>query len=161
MLAVGKRCIDAHQWPRLTEILQQTPTLKVFCNGDDSLLSYARTLGEAELRAVINAGVSVNIQYTTGDTLLMDFTSCGNLEMVRFLLLAGSDANLKSFKGETAFSYACARNQLACAKELYAHGANVKLAIGPAKLTAVEIVDQFGSQEFLSWLLEVQGNQVD
>ncbi len=68
--------------------------------------------------------------------------------------------NARNERGETAFSYACANNALACAKLLFARGAdiNTKDAGGGSPLDWALC---WSSHEFRDWLAGVGGRRHD
>ncbi len=151
-----KSLIGAEMWSRLTEKLVALPPLTSYSIGDDSLLAYARNISDAAVRQVIGCGVCPNTTYTDGATLLMDYTSLGNSEMVRFLIDAGADVDQTTPRGESALSFACAKDRLQCAKILHFQGANTEFSIGPNKTTLLDIAHQFASSEFVEWLKSEQ-----
>lgn len=150
-----KRFIDSKAWSALNKKLNELSFLKTYSNVDESLLSYARNISDFSLKKVIRCGVDPDIAYSDGATMLMDYSSLGNVEMVRFLIEYGSDVNKTTSKGESAISFACAKDQLSCAKELYQHGANLKIVFGPFNTTLLDVVDRFASREFREWLITV------
>ncbi|MFO0427662.1 MAG: ankyrin repeat domain-containing protein [Planctomyces sp.] len=144
-----KRYIDKEDWDSLRRNLGTVPSLRSYSEADDSLLSHAYFISPKTVRETVSCGVNPNLPFTDGTTLLMCYASRGNLKMVKFLLNNGADVNAVANCGETAFSWSCVSDRLACAIEIQAHGGTWKSSV----MTTMDLVEQFGgSAETKSWL---------
>ena len=152
LFSTCKDYIENQDWVALKRAIVRTPSLKTYSNGDDSLLVHAIDIGPNAVRKSVGCGISPNIRYTDGSTMLMRYASFGDLEMLQFLLRNGADVNAIASNGETAFSWSCFRDQLACAQELYAHGGTWSSAFQ----TPVELAESSNaSQELIVWLRKI------
>jgi len=64
-------------------------------------LFWART--EAGVKALLDGKANVNHQKKNGETRMFDAVQMGNEDVVKLLLLQGSDVNIKNTKGQTVF----------------------------------------------------------
>lgn len=144
--------IEDKDWAALKHAIGRSPSLRGYSDGDDSLLFHARDLDSAAVRETVCCGVSPNICYTDGTTILMEYASLGDLEMVQFLLRNGADVNAVASCGETAFSWSCFSDQLACAQEVHAHGGTWD---SPFETPLELAQNSDASQELIAWLKTV------
>jgi hypothetical protein len=91
---------------------------------------------------------------------MVDAVARDDAAAVAALLDGGLSVDARNERGETAFSYACANNALACAKLLFARGAdiNTKDAGGGSPLDWAVC---WSSYEFREWLASVGGRRHD
>lgn len=111
-------------------LLQAGCSVRVQASCGITILMYAVLHGDAACLAVLceashppHASPSptrslVNVQDTEGVTALMLACKTGSAACARILLDHGADANLYSFAGESALSYALMHNAVACVQEL-------------------------------------------
>lgn len=111
-------------------LLQAGCSVRVQASCGITILMYAVLHGDAACLAVLceashppHASPSptrslVNVQDTEGVTALMLACKTGSAACARILLEHGADANLYSFAGESALSYALMHNAVACVQEL-------------------------------------------
>lgn len=110
------RRIEMHDLDGLTDLIERFPKLRTYSLRDSSLLSKSRDYNPEVMSVILEAGVNPNLVDTTGSTLLMDFAALGDSTRLSLLIKHGALVNLANHHGETAFSFACARDQLTCAK---------------------------------------------
>ena len=84
-----------------------------------------------------------------GNTPLMDAAACGDVDLIRLLIEAGSDLNVKSKNGQTALILALGQQNEQAAVLLLESGAdpNIKDNLG---MTAVQYAKLFGKNEILA-----------
>jgi len=83
-------------------------------NGHESIVSY-----------LIEKGVNVDGQGSTGDTALMYAAGANNLEMVKVLIEKGANVNIENEDGNTVVFVAAYKNNLEMVKYVVEHGADV------------------------------------
>ena len=84
----------------------------------------------------------------------------GNVEAVRELVECGSDIDGCNERGETAFSFACAYNQLAVAQLLYWFGADIN-TVDVGGGSPFDWAVCHASPSFCEWLVGVGGERHD
>ena len=155
-----KECEALMDAGRLQEVLDQVrqhPELKTAVHQDTHLLHLAsiyRT-GLEFHEELLKLGVDPNLEDTAGHTPLIDASDGGNLKMTALLLKYGAQVNHQNLLQETAFSFACARNQLRIAKLLYQHGADPNMDLGSPGMRPIDWADRFASKTFMKWLKSV------
>ena len=80
----------------------------------------------------------------------------GHLATMRVLLVCGVNVNWANDDGETAFSYACARNQFAVAKIIHALGAEIN-RVDSSGGSPLDWAVCHGEPDFRVWLHSVGG----
>ncbi|MEP3480259.1 MAG: ankyrin repeat domain-containing protein [Fuerstiella sp.] len=78
----------------------------------------------------------------------------GQLNTLGALLQSGAPVGWANSDGETAFSYACSRNQLGAAKLLFEHGANIN-SVDSSGGTPLDCAVCHADPEFRSWLKSI------
>jgi ankyrin repeat protein len=91
---------------------------------------------------------------------LISAVVAGDLNGVCSILDAGIDINASNENGETAFSYACAYNQLEVAQLLFSRGANVD-TVDAGGGSPLDWAVCHASPEFREWLVSVGGERHD
>ena len=97
------------------------------------------------------------------DTLYWDLVGAATENSPRKIdavLNRGAHINRTNERGETAFSFACARNCLAAARRLHARGANVN-TIDTGGGSPLDWAVCWASYEFRQWLIGVGGRRHD
>jgi ankyrin repeat protein len=135
-------------------LIDKTPALKNHSIGDYSLLIYARRVGLPCLSRILEAGVNPDIQDTAGCTLLMDASANGDAATVDLLLRHGASVNVASSLNETAFSFACAFNQMECAQILFKYGAAINRPVA-INSNPIDWVKKTKAMELYAWLVSV------
>jgi uncharacterized protein len=148
----GIRRLEMNDLDGLIDLIAKVPQLKDYSSGDYSLLSKARDHNPEVMVLLLEAGVNPNLIDTTGSTLLMDFSSLGDVERASLLIKYGALLNVANFHGETAFSFACANSQMECAKLLYENGADINALIGASDSRPLDFAIQYASENFVEWL---------
>jgi ankyrin repeat protein len=82
----------------------------------------------------------------------------GKLDSLKRLLECGANVNWQNDDGETAFSYACALDQFASARILYAHGADIN-GVHATGCTPLDIAVCRARPEFRAWLKSIGGTR--
>lgn len=121
---------------------------------------------ESKISAAIERDDAISLRRTidanslTGQSVLDGWLSIasqlGHLATMQVLLESGVNVNWANHGGETAFSYACARNQFAAAKILHAHGADIN-SVDSSGGTPLDWAVCHGEPDFRSWLRSVGG----
>lgn len=83
-----------------------------------------------------------------------------DVEAIEELLDAGHDVNARNEHGETAFSYACARDSFAAAKFLHSQGADIN-TIDKGNGSPLDWAVCWSSAKFCRWLESVGGKRHD
>lgn len=90
----------------------------------DELLAATRKGDLAQVKALLDKGVSVNSKSSYGQTPLYFACDRGNVEIVKLLLDRGADVNVAdTFYHETPLGWATSKNRLEIVKLLLDHGA--------------------------------------
>lgn len=140
------------------DLIRKAPWLKSAIKGDVCLIAMAVALklGVRFVRKLLEIGVDPNIEDSTGSTQLIDASARGNYALVRLLLSHGAYVNKRTRMGETAFSFACAKNRLRCAKILAENGADINGLVGdPPDSRPLDWAEMYGSKEFVEWLRSI------
>ena len=82
----------------------------------------------------------------------------GQLNTLTVLIESNAPIDWANDDGETAFSYACSRNQLEAAKLLFQHGANVN-SVDSSGGTPLDCAVCHASPEFREWLRSIGGRR--
>ncbi len=80
----------------------------------------------------------------------------GQLNTLRVLLESDAPVGWANEDGETAFSYACSRNQFDAAKLLFQHGANIN-SVDSSGSTPLDWAVCHGHPDFRTWLKTIGG----
>ena len=103
---------------------------------------------------------TIDVNSLAGQSVLDGWLSVasqlGHLASIRVLLERDVNVNWANHDGETAFSYACARNQFAAARILHSHGAEIN-SVDSSGGTPLDWAVCHGKPEFRSWLRSVGG----
>jgi hypothetical protein len=91
---------------------------------------------------------------------MIEAVSANNCQAIASLLAAGQDVNAQNIQGETAFSYACARNAIAAAKLLVDRGADIN-TIDAGGGSPLDWAVCWVSPEFREWLKSIGGKRHD
>src|SRR5271163_2878938 len=90
----------------------------------DELLAATRKGDFAQVKALLDKGVSVNAKSSYGQTALFFACDRGNLEIVKLLVDRGADVNVEdTFYHASALSWAAQKNRTEIVKILLDHGA--------------------------------------
>ncbi len=113
--------IRKQNFRKLRSLLKKHPRLKV--QEFNSLLLFAHAFNRGFLQRLINLGVRTS--WHDGNNLLMHAAFTGDQSLLRLAFENGIDVNERNHHGETALGYAISYNQIDCAKQLVAWGADL------------------------------------
>jgi ankyrin repeat protein len=83
----------------------------------------------------------------------------GKVNCTSALISLGANVNYHLESGESAFSFACARNQLQIAQILFANGAMIN-EVSPGNVTPLDIACCWASPDFRAWLKGIGGVRI-
>jgi ankyrin repeat protein len=129
--------------------LAQTATLP------DAAAELARQGKSAELSALLQQGLGVDLRDAKGNTLLMLSSYHGKAEVVRLLLKSGATVDLRNDKGQTPLGGVAFKGYADIATLLLDAGADPLADQGGS--TPVDYATMFGRQEILTLLRERRG----
>ena len=121
----------------------------------DDAAELARQGKSAELSALLQQGLGVDLQDTKGNTLLMIAAYQGRAEAVAMLLKAGASVDLRNAKGQTPLGGVAFKGYAEIATLLLDAGADPLADQGGS--TPVDYATMFGRQEILTLLRERRG----
>ncbi|MBL3519385.1 ankyrin repeat domain-containing protein [Arcobacter lanthieri] len=116
-------------------------------------LDFSRTGKTQDLKAMIEAGLSVNLTDHKGNTLLMLASYNGNIDTTQMLVDLGADVDRKNDKGQTPLAGVCFKGYLEIVKILVTAGANIheNNGLGTTPLIFASI---FGNTKIVKYLNE-------
>lgn len=103
------------------------PTAKADDDDDYTMKQVLRAArcGDAELKAVLSRGISINATDDDGETALMEAADNRNAHAVRVLINNGANVNAVDEDGETALMIAADEGNVEAVRLLIAAGANI------------------------------------
>ncbi|MBP7769684.1 MAG: ankyrin repeat domain-containing protein [Aliarcobacter sp.] len=116
-------------------------------------LDFARTGKTEDLKAMLQAGMPVNLCDHKGNTLIMLASYNGNLETTSMLVDFGADVDKKNDKGQTPLAGVCFKGYLEIVKILVKNGANIYENNGMGT-TPIMFASMFGNTEIVKYLSE-------
>ncbi len=121
-------------------------------------LEFARRGKTEDLKAMIEAGMSLNLTDHKGNTLLMLASYNGNIETTKMLVDFGAEVDRKNDKGQTPLAGVCFKGYLEIAKILVNGGANIHENNGMGT-TPLMFASMFGNSEIVKYLNEKDINK--
>ncbi len=121
----------------------------------DAAAELARQGKSAELYALLQQGLGVDLRDAKGNTLLMLSSYHGKAEVVRLLLKSGATVDLRNDKGQTPLGGVAFKGYADIATLLLDAGADPLADQGGS--TPVDYATMFGRQEILTLLRERRG----
>lgn len=121
-------------------------------------LDFARTGKTNDLKAMIEAGMSVNLTDNKGNTLLMLASYNGNTETTKMLVDLGANVDKKNDKGQTPLAGVCFKGYLDITKILVNGGANIYENNGMGT-TPLMFASMFGNTQIVKYLTEQDKNR--
>jgi len=121
----------------------------------DAAAELARQGKSAELSALLQQGLGVDLQDAKGNTLLMIAAYQGRAEAVAMLLKAGASVDLRNAKGQTPLGGVAFKGYAEIATLLLDAGADPLADQGGS--TPADYATMFGRQEILTLLRERRG----
>ena len=121
----------------------------------DAAAELARQGKSAELSALLQQGLGVDLQDAKGNTLLMIAAYQGRAEAVAMLLKAGAQVDLRNAKGQTPLGGVAFKGYAEIATLLLDAGADPLADQGGS--TPADYATMFGRQEILTLLRERRG----
>lgn len=127
-MATTETCLDQALTTWLQENSYSTKNLdQKGQNGDSALMKITRTGNLAWIKALLSAGVDVNLRNDDGNNALW-FACFGNFDDAIDLLIAAQiDIDNQNDNGATALMYAASSGKANIVQQLLKHGANPKL----------------------------------
>lgn len=127
------------------EELKRYEELQVFA------LDFARQGKTADLKAMIDAGMPVNLSDHKGNSLLMLASYNANLECTQMLLDYGAQVDKKNDRGQTPLAGVCFKGYLEIVKVLVKAGANIYENNGMGT-TPIMFASMFGNSQIVEYL---------
>ena len=134
------------------EELKRYEELQVFA------LDFARVGKTQDLKAMLEAGMSVNLEDHKGNTLLMLASYNGNFETTKMLLEFGAAVDKKNDKGQTPLAGVCFKGYFDIVKILVEAGANIEENNGMGT-TAMTFASMFGHTKIVEYLNKQDKNR--
>lgn len=134
------------------EELKRYEELQVFA------LDFARTGKTQDLKAMIEAGMSVNLTDHKGNTLLMLSSYNGNFETTKMLIDFDADVDKKNDKGQTPLAGVCFKGYFDIVKILVEAGANIHENNGMGT-TPLIFASMFGNTQIVEYLNKQDKNK--
>ena len=121
-------------------------------------LDFARVGKTQDLKAMLEAGMSVNLTDHKGNTLLMLSSYNGNFETTKMLLEYGTEVDKKNDRGQTPLAGVCFKGYFDIAKILVEAGANIheNNGLGTTPLMFATI---FGNTQIVEYLNKQDKNR--
>lgn len=116
-------------------------------------LDFARVGKTQDLKAMLEAGMSVNLTDHKGNTLLMLASYNGNFETTKMLLEYKAEVDRKNDRGQTPLAGVCFKGYLDIVKVLVKAGANIYENNGMGT-TPIMFASMFGNYEIVKYLSE-------
>lgn len=120
-------------------------------------LDFARTGKTQDLKAMLQAGMPVNLCDHKGNSLIMLASYNGNLETTSMLVDFGADVDKKNDKGQTPLAGVCFKGYIDIVKVLVKAGANIYENNGMGT-TPIMFASMFGNYEIVKFLSEENKN---
>lgn len=114
-------------------------------------LDFARVGKTQDLKAMLEAGMSVNLTDHKGNTLLMLASYNGNFETTKMLLGYKAEVDRKNDKGQTPLAGVCFKGYFDIVKILVEAGANINENSGMGT-TAITFASMFGHTKIVEYL---------
>lgn len=114
-------------------------------------LDFARVGKTQDLKAMLEAGMSVNLTDHKGNTLLMLASYNGNFETTKMLLEYKAEVDRKNDRGQTPLAGVCFKGYLDIVKVLVKAGANIYENNGMGT-TPIMFASMFGNYEIVKYL---------
>ena len=114
-------------------------------------LDFARVGKTQDLKAMLEAGMSVNLTDHKGNTLLMLASYNGNFETTKMLLEYKAEVDKKNDRGQTPLAGVCFKGYLDIVKVLVKAGANIYENNGMGT-TPIMFASMFGNYEIVKYL---------
>ena len=114
-------------------------------------LNFAREGKTEDLKAMIEAGISVDLSDHKGNSLLMLATYNGNLETTNMLISKNAKIDKKNDRGQTPLAGACFKGNLKIVQALVEAGANIDEDNGLGT-TAIFFASMFGQTDIVKYL---------
>ena len=145
--------VDSEKLEDLSRLIRENPDLKEFTYIDDNILHYVCYNKPAYLKEILAQGVNPDLSDSAGITMLMYFSSIGDIQQLNTLINAGANLNIESILGESALSFACNRGQYNCAKLLHKNGAKFDSNI---KKDLCVFAMKSGNRDLINWLYNLK-----
>ena len=116
-------------------------------------LDFARTGKTEDLKAMLQAGMPVNLCDHKGNSLLMLASYNGNLETTSMLVDFGAEVDKKNDRGQTPLAGVCFKGYIDIVKVLVKAGANIYENNGMGT-TPIMFASMFGNSEIVKFLDE-------
>ena len=116
-------------------------------------LDFARVGKTQDLKAMLEAGMSVNLTDHKGNTLLMLASYNGNFETTKMLLEYKAEVDKKNDRGQTPLAGVCFKGYIDIVKVLVKAGANIYENNGMGT-TPIMFASMFGNSEIVKFLDE-------
>ena len=116
-------------------------------------LDFARTGKTQDLKAMLQAGMPVNLCDHKGNSLIMLASYNGNLETTVMLVDFGAEVDKKNDRGQTPLAGVCFKGYLDIVKVLVKAGANIYENNGMGT-TPIMFASMFGNYEIVKYLSE-------
>ena len=120
-------------------------------------LELAREGNTQDLKAMLVAGMPVNLSDHKGNTLLMLASYNNNIETTQMLVDFGAQVNKKNDRGQTPLAGVCFKGYKDIVKILVKAGANIYENNGMG-MTPIMFASMFGNQEIVRYLSEGENN---
>ncbi len=114
-------------------------------------LDFARTGKTQDLKAMLQAGMPVNLCDHKGNSLIMLASYNGNLETTSMLLDFGAEVDKKNDRGQTPLAGVCFKGYIDIVKVLVKAGANIYENNGMGT-TPIMFASMFGNYEIVKYL---------
>lgn len=114
-------------------------------------LDFARTGKTQDLKAMLQAGMPVNLCDHKGNSLIMLASYNGNLETTSMLVAFGAEVDKKNDRGQTPLAGVCFKGYIDIVKVLVKAGANIYENNGMGT-TPIMFASMFGNYEIVKFL---------
>ena len=121
-------------------------------------ISFAREGKTLDLKAMIQAGMPVNLCDHKGNSLLMLASYNGNLETVLMLISFGAFVDKKNDRGQTPLAGVCFKGYFDIVKALVEAGANINENNGLGT-TPLTFASMFGHSKIVEYINEKNQNK--
>ena len=114
-------------------------------------LDFARTGKTEDLKAMLQAGMPVNLSDHKGNSLIMLASYNGNFETTVMLVDFGAEVDKKNDRGQTPLAGVCFKGYIEIVKVLVKAGANIYENNGMGT-TPIMFASMFGNYEIVKYL---------